>query len=361
MAQMEIAADSVIAPCTALLGGEGLTLEQRAAALFVRGRGYHRTKRLKQAADDYDAALRLTPRNEEIVLSRSNIDIRRGDLDRWAQRLRQAFELNPDNPRVLRSVGVLYRHFGHGSEAMAFFARALHVDPAEPFALLFRSSAYLDQRQFAEAIEDATALVAATADPAKRIGYLDEDGMVRNFHVVALINRARILEKAGQRDAAVKDYNAAVAEGHSAGALVARAEFLLATRPEDAQAKAMADLQEAVVAEPTNPPALYTLGLVLTDRRRFEEAFIAFDRAVASRPGYAKALRMRARMHRELGRAEDAFRDFMAAVESNPGILFSSLPALRHAGYWTSTQTPTRLTPALVDAIRACMMDTRCN
>ena len=31
------------------------------------------------------------------------------------------------------------------------------------------------------------------------------------------------------------------------------------------------------------------------------------------------------------------------------------------AGYWTSRQTPTELTPELKDAIRACMLDTTCN
>jgi hypothetical protein len=51
----------------------------------------------------------------------------------------------------------------------------------------------------------------------------------------------------------------------------------------------------------------------------------------------------------------------MEAVGYSPSILFQSLPAFRHAGYWNSKQLPESLTPELRDAIRACMMDTACN
>jgi len=35
--------------------------------------------------------------------------------------------------------------------------------------------------------------------------------------------------------------------------------------------------------------------------------------------------------------------------------------ALNVAGYWRSSEEPTELTPALEDALRACMLDERCN
>jgi hypothetical protein len=51
----------------------------------------------------------------------------------------------------------------------------------------------------------------------------------------------------------------------------------------------------------------------------------------------------------------------MAAVEADPWILAQSMPALRHAGFWTSAQDPDSVTPDVQDAIRACMIDTTCN
>jgi tetratricopeptide (TPR) repeat protein len=361
MSQMEIAAESVIEPCGIALQNPKLTPQQRAEALFVRGRGYHRTGRLDQAAYDYDAALRLTPTNEEILLSRSNIDARRGEHRLWAQKVEEAAKINPDNPRVVRSLARVFWWFGYRDQAMELYGEALRIDPTEAFALLYRSREYQARRKFSEAINDAHALVEATRDPIKRTGYLDEDGKVRNFHVIALINRAEIFEAAGQLDSAAKDYDAAVAEGRTADALVARSDFFLGRRVDEQEAKGIADLKEAVQVEPTHPRALFKLGMLFTSQRRYDLAFEAFNKAIVARPSYSYALQMRARMHREFGRSEEAFRDFMTAVQINPYILQKSLHALRHAGYWTARKLPAELTPDLLDAIRACMMDTRCN
>ena len=71
----------------------------------------------------------------------------------------------------------------------------------------------------------------------------------------------------------------------------------------------------------------------------------------AMRPGFAIALKMRARMHRAFERTDQAVEDFFAAIEADPGIVEQSLPALRYAGYWTSAKSPTDFTPEFKDAI----------
>ncbi|MCK9917127.1 tetratricopeptide repeat protein [Microbacteriaceae bacterium K1510] len=71
--------DSVIEPCTDFFNDSALTDAQRAEALLVRGRAFHRTKRLEQAAADYQAAAALTPDNPEIWMFWANIEIRRRD------------------------------------------------------------------------------------------------------------------------------------------------------------------------------------------------------------------------------------------------------------------------------------------
>jgi tetratricopeptide (TPR) repeat protein len=101
--------------------------------------------------------------------------------------------------------------------------------------------------------------------------------------------------------------------------------------------------------------------MALTHAKKFESAFKAFDQAIAARPEFASALRMRARMHREFGRTEKAVEDFIAAIEADSDIVAQSMPALRYAGYWTSAKDPTSFTPEFQDAIRACMLDVTCN
>ena len=309
---------SVITPCGERLAAHNLSDRDRAQAHFVRGRGYHRTQRLNEAAEDYRAAFALDPKNAEILVSWSNVDVRLRRMDDYKTRVEQAYALNPRNARVLRSVGALLSDRGESDKAFEFYSKAIEVDPTEGFALYFRARQYRFRRQFAEAIADASALLAI---PPARLndaqGFLDEDGIVRDFRVKALLERAYSYEDSGRLDLAEKNYDAAVDAGRSAPALAARAHFLgfYVQRKDDA----LRDLTEAVHKEPRNSKVLYALGISLAGFKRFEEAFAAFDAAVTARPDYATGLTMRARMHRQFGRTDAAVRDLKTAVSLDQG------------------------------------------
>jgi tetratricopeptide (TPR) repeat protein len=359
MEQLSISPYSVIDPCTRRLERPGLTNNEKSLTHFVRGRGYHRTMRLDEAHRDYRAAFDLDPKNAEILVSWSNVDLRRDDGRAYAARVEQAYELDPNNPHVLRAVGAMFHNFGGREKALEFYDKALGIDPAEPFALYFRSSIYSDQRKFKEAIADADALVVIPRKTLDEYGFIDVDGTVRDFHVAALLSRAEILAAAGQRDLAGRDHDAAVAIERSLRTLIARAWFLFDVK--ERRPQALSDLQEAVRLEPGDGYAQHSLGLLLFDADRLDEAFNAFDAAVKLQPDDGASLRMRARMHRRFGRTEEAVADLEAAVSRDPRELNTTISSLRHSGYWTSRQTPQALTAELRDAIRACMLDTMCN
>jgi tetratricopeptide (TPR) repeat protein len=359
MGQVAIDSASVITPCGERLAAHNLSDRDRAQAHFVRGRGYHRTQRLNEAAEDYRAAFALDPKNAEILVSWSNVDVRLRRMDDYKTRVEQAYALNPRNARVLRSVGALLSDRGESDKAFEFYSKAIEVDPTEGFALYFRARQYRFRRQFAEAIADASALLAI---PPARLndaqGFLDEDGIVRDFRVKALLERAYSYEDSGRLDLAEKNYDAAVDAGRSAPALAARAHFLgfYVQRKDDA----LRDLTEAVHKEPRNSKVLYALGISLAGFKRFEEAFAAFDAAVTARPDYATGLTMRARMHRQFGRTDAAVRDLKTAVSLDQRELNELMNALRKAGYWSDPGLPSRQTQDLDDAMRACMIDPQC-
>ncbi|MGY2908622.1 tetratricopeptide (TPR) repeat protein [Bradyrhizobium sp. URHC0002] len=359
MGQVAIDSASVITPCGELLAANNLSDRDRAQAYFVRGRGYHRTQRLNEAAEDYRAAFALDPKNEEILVSWSNVDVRLRRMGDYKRRVEQAYALNPQNPRVLRAVGMLLHNMGELDKAFEFYSKAIEVDPTESFALYMRMREYRFRRNFAEAIADASALLAI---PPARLndgqGFLDSDGIIRDFRVVALLERAYSYQDSGRLDLAEKDYDAAVDAGHSAPALVARAHFLgfYAQRQDDA----LRDLTEAVHKESRNYKALHALGISLAGFKRFEEAFAAFDAAVTVRPDYATGLIMRARMHRQFGRTDAAVRDLKTAVSLDRSELDELMNALRHAGYWSEPGLPSGQTRELDDAMRACMIDPQC-
>jgi tetratricopeptide (TPR) repeat protein len=226
--------------------------------------------------------------------------------------------------------------------------------------LYFRSGLYLQQRKYKEAIADADALAAIPRKTLDEYGFLDTDGVMKDFHVTALIHRGEIHEAAGRLDLAATDLDAAVAEERSPRTLVPRG-WLLKSLPER-KAEAFADFAAAAQLEPNNDRAQYGLGIALVGMKRFEEAFRAFDAAVTANPTRGAYLLMRARMHRQFGKTEDAVTDLESAFMRDPEQTVEMTQyALRHAGYWTSTEPPRAMTPALRDAIRACMMDLNCN
>ncbi len=360
MAQLQISPFTVIEPCTQQLQAQGLGDLEKSELYFVRGRGYHRSKRLDEAKTDYAAAFRLNPKNEEVLVSWSNVDLRQRRGRDYEARVEQAYALNPNNAHVLRAMGGMAMTFGDNDRAMEFYARALSIDPAEPFVLYFRSGLYLEQHKFRQAIADADALVAIPRKTLDEYGFLDHDGVMKDFYVTALLNRGKIHEAAGRLDLATMDFDAAVAEERSPRTLLPRS-WLLRSFPER-KAEALAELTAAVQLEPRNAPAQYGLGIELIGMKRFEEAFRAFDAAVEAAPSRGRYLLMRARMHRQFGRTDDAVIDLESAYARDPEeTIEMTLRAFQRAGYWTSKQAPRAMSPELRDAIRACMMDLNCN
>ena len=111
MAQLAISPYSVIDPCTRRLEQPGLTDQREVAGLFrPRPRlSPHLAARLTRIAT-IGAAFDLDPKNAEILVSWSNVDLRQdGDGRAYAARVEQAYELSPDDPHVLRTVGGMFR------------------------------------------------------------------------------------------------------------------------------------------------------------------------------------------------------------------------------------------------------------
>lgn len=357
--QVETDPASVVEPCSKLIDDPGTSPAQRGFALFIRGRGYHNTKRLQLAKADYDTALKLTPENGELLVSRSNIAFRFGQPREGLEFIQRALEIDPSNGHALRTVGALNQDAGAPDEAIHYFNRALEVDPQDAYALLFRSDAYVNTRRYAEALKDADALVAIAPDAINRQGYLDSDGNRLDFHVIALEKRAALYETLGQSDKAEQDLAAAVNYKSSAVSFAARGKYL-AYKPGREQ-DALADLQKAAELGSDDSRAFYAEGMTYLHLHQPEKALEAFDKAVKLDPDFAYALRMRGRMHRELGETDLALADMKNAILVGGSVLRETMPALRKAGYWRSGQDPTAMTPEFEDALRACMIDKHCN
>jgi tetratricopeptide (TPR) repeat protein len=357
MGQLQVSPFSVIEPCTRVLQ-QSTSDSEKSQAHFVRARGYHRTKRLAEAHADYDDAFRLDPKNAEILVDWSHLDIRMRHMQDYANRVEQAYALDPNNARVLRAVGGMFNTFGDHDRALEFYTKALSVDPSEPYVLYFRALLHRDRNAFKEAIADADALIAVPRATTDNYPYLDAAGTMLDLHAQALVLRAELLAATGERQLARLDFDAAVATERTVRTLYKRGWFL-SSIPERRN-EALADFEAAVALDPRNDQAQYGLGLVLVGLKRFDDAFRAFDAAVNAHPtGFS--LRMRARMHREFKRTDEAARDYEEAIAIDPQERQYAINAMRRAGYWTSRELPDTSSRELSDAVRACMIDMQCN
>lgn len=359
LSKVETHAESVIDPCTKIISDASVAPKDRGYALFVRGKGYHNTKRFVLARQDYDAAIKLTPENDDIYPSRANIAFRAGRYDEGVAFLEQALKLNPKNTNAIRSIGALLSSSGDTEQASSYFSQVIDLKPDDAYALLWRSEIYKQKQQFELALKDADTLVALPPVEVNRQGYLDGNGNRLDFHIIALKNRAEIYSAAGKSDLAEKDLTQAVDYKLSAQSLAARGKFFAYVKGREQDA--LRDLDGAVSLDPSDYNSFYSKGLVHLRLRQADGALSSFDRAVEINPRFAHALRMRARTHRELDHTERAIEDMNRAVELSPQILRETMYGLRSAGYWRSNDNPRSITPALQDALRACMLDRTCN
>ena len=351
------AAASVEAPCTAELAKPGLSPRQRAEAFYLRGRGYQFTRRLNQAAADYDAALNLDPAYDDALLGRANVDLRQGDFDRAVERIQRAIEINPRNARAYRALGVAYQNSGAMSEAIKSFTTALGLDPLEAYALLFRVDAYLATNRYADALADANALVGLDPAVINRLGFLDNLGRTEDFHVVALARRAQLYETFGQHEKAAADFDAAVRFNPlSSDAFLLRSRYRIGLRQYDA---ALKDAEQAVVVDRSSEVAEAERGRILNLLGRFDEALEALTKAIVLNPGYANAYILRALAHRALDDTDAAVRDFESAISLDSGT-GGEIDMIVNAGYWPPDSRPIGMSADLEDAIRACMLDKAC-
>lgn len=359
LSDVEIGPDKVIEPCSKIIAEATTSPANRGYALFIRGKGYHSTKRFDLARRDYDVAIELTPTNEELFVSRANISFRGGRYEEGVSFLQKALALNPSNGHALRTMGTLFDGSDKPEEANRHYSMALAADPKDAYALLFRSKSHAELRHFNEALKDADDLVAIPPAEINRQGYLDSKGDRLDFHIIALENRANVYDAFGQPGRAEQDLTAAVMYSRSALSLAARGKFL--AYKDDRGREALSDLDEAISLGSVDSRAFYAKGRVHMQFYKAEKALVAFDGALKIDPNFGEALRMRAIVYRELDQTDLAVDDIIHAVSVSPSARQDTMAALNTAGYWRSREDPTELTPALQDALRACMLDKRCN
>jgi tetratricopeptide (TPR) repeat protein len=355
---MEEAPESVELPCTQRLQNPKLTPKQRAEAFFVRGRGRHRTGSIDAAAEDYEEAIALNPRESEFYVSRANTKFRAKDEPSGVADLETALRLDARNARALAVFGTLMVGRGQAEDGLGMLDKALTIDPKQPFALLFRAEANAGLGRWREAFRDADRLIALPPRQINRAGYVNEEGSLLDFHIVALGLRAWLHEGSGRPDRAGADLDAGVSYRPSIQAYQARASFL--SRQKGREIDALRDWDILTSIAPNVSTYRYNRGLMLMRLQRFPEAVASFNHALDIDPEDGLAYQQRGDALRELSRFDEAFESFANAILHDPSLMSRHLGRLEKAGYYADRKRPETLTPLLRDALKACSLDPDC-
>jgi tetratricopeptide (TPR) repeat protein len=211
--------------------------------------------------------------------------------------LDRAIGLNP-KPEYHTGRAVLRLLEGRKPEALEDLDRAAAL--GGPQARLNRALLRMDLGDAAGAKEDLDALLAEVPD-----------------HVEGRLQRARALRRLGKPGEAERD----VAEARARGAALADAFYNEGVRSLTMGETAEADRQFGFALDLDAAHARAHVGRarILMERRRFEEAALHLDRAIAAQPGDAELYYHRGNARMAAGRGFEGLEDFERAAELEPG------------------------------------------
>lgn len=187
-------------------------------------------------------------------------------------------------------------------EALALYAQVLQLQPAHFDALHLSGVAAAQGRDLPRARECMTQAISAHPQ-----------------HAVAYVNRAAVLQDMGLWQAALADYDSALArqqgqpgeaDSHNHRGTVLKE---LRSYPE-----ALQSYDRAIQLEPGRANFHNNRGIVLRVAGNYLEALAAFDRALALQPAYAQAFNNRGNTLNNLGRLEEALQSYERAMALEP-------------------------------------------
>jgi tetratricopeptide (TPR) repeat protein len=310
------------------LTAEAIACYERAVELDARDWrwSYHlgvawRTSDEARALEHFRRAVQLEPGYAPLHVYLAHGFVSREELGPAERHARRAVELDPESVNGWLLLGRVALARGEREAALESFERALRLAPGEPavhrqLAQLRRSlgdgpAAAEHERRAVEGGGGAGIDMAPLPDPVR-----DEIGWREGVSYFWRRARAGELERRGQGEAAIREWQEAVAE--DPGSLPALLELarLLAAAQRFAEAEGL--IRRALEIEPGSAAALAQLGGVLGLQGRVDEAIEAYEVALRADPRSVEAHNNLGGLLAQSGRLEEAIERLRASSEALP-------------------------------------------
>ena len=284
----------------------------KASIYSDRGVARWRLNQTKEAIEDFNQSIQLSPENAAVYNNRGNALMDLGHPDEALKDFDRAIGLSPDYGAAYNNRGNAHVALGQYPLAFHDFRKAVELMPRSAIPLNGRGKAHAALKRYHAAIRDLTRAISINAK-----------------YVPAYEHR-------GEAYFALGMYREAVADATQAMTL--RPEevdpdlLLLRGRAHAGDKKlnpALEDLNKAIEAKPDFADAYVERGIVFIQARRFDDAIGDSNRAIELNAQNAKAYAMRASAKLEaVGNAGD---DIAANAEANEDALKDVSQALQLA------------------------------
>lgn len=270
---------------------------ETAAGYVDRGRLLLRRHDWNEAFAAFDRALQLEPGDATALAGRGTSEAWRKHYDAALKDLKAAEAIMPNEPYVLRSLGIVAQAQGRKPDAIDYYTRVINQRPDDGLALGWRSGMLADVGKIEAALLDA--------DKALE--------MAPNW-IELYVLRASIFHKLGRRDKSLEQASAVVAANPGERrALLAAADIYQDGRD---RARALQSLNRALAIEADAPSLLQRAMLRpwadLVGRMKDVEA------ALLAGPELADAHEMKAELLRRKGDLPGAIEALSTAIRLEP-------------------------------------------
>lgn len=290
-----------------------------------RGLRFLDTGRNKEAAGDFEQALKLDPQSEYAMINLAIARTYLWDFDSAAQLLEQAAPVAQDKPFLSRARGILAHRKGELESAVKAYSSAIVGNPNDHFSLGRRAQAQAALGREDDALADAAAalklrpkwndlrVLRATIFKARgknEEALAEADAMLpaNESDAGSLVSAANVYARLGAWNKADALYRRALAGKAEAFIYLSRAT----SRSLTDVAGRLADIEAALKLEPQNRGALRLKALLLERQGDGAGALGLYDRLIKANPEDVSVKVNRGILLHKLGKVAQSSQDFAA-------------------------------------------------
>jgi tetratricopeptide (TPR) repeat protein len=291
--------DKAIASYDEALTAPEIADDIEASIYSDRGVAKWRLKQLKEAIDDFNKSIQLSPDNATVYNNRGNALMDLGHPDEAVKDFDRAIALSPNYGAAHNNRGNAHAALGQYDQAFQDYRKAVELMPQSAVPFNGRGEAHEALKRYHAAVRDLTR--AVTLNPKYAAAYHNRADA---YLAVEMYKEAA--------DDATQAINFQPPDTPDPDLLLLRARAYSGDKKFN---QAVDDLNKVIELKPDVADAYVERGMVFTQVRRFDDAIGDLTRAVEIDPKNVKAYAMRAQARLQAEANDDALSDVNQALE----------------------------------------------